>query len=173
MVRVGYRLRQAWHHLYVAPQTINPQIIRNTLPERVIPLFYQMSTGDQAHACSVLAVLLRTNTLSPELAQAALLHDVGKTGAKLSLSYRTIIVILRSLAPGILSQLGQVDAPCWRKPFYVQLHHASIGARLCETVGCAPRVVQLVLNHDLPTDLRADMIQDVELAELWAADSIC
>jgi hypothetical protein len=172
-VRVAYRFKQAWHHLFPSPYACDLQIVKDVLPEPAVALFHRMSQGDQAHACSVLAVLRRSGPISTDLAQAALLHDVGKVEARLSLAYRTIIVILRSIAPSILHQLGQKDNPPWHRPFYIQLHHAAIGAGLCEAIGCAPRVVQLVMNHDLPRDEAAAMIRDVELAGLRAADNTC
>ena len=173
MTRVAYRLKQAWHHLYIGPNSIDLQVVKEVLPEAAIPLFSRMSKGDQVHACRVLATLRRSGPISPELSQAALLHDVGKAGAGLSLPYRTIIVILRWLAPDALDKLSQVASPAWRRPFYIQRQHAAVGARLCESAGCSPRVVQLVWHHDLPASQGVAMMQDVELAALCAADNTC
>ena len=173
MARVVYRLKQAWHHLFIAPRAIDLQMVAEVLPEAAVTLFCRMTRGDQAHACCVLAKLRRSGPISADLAQAALLHDVGKAGARLSLLYRTMIVILRGLAPGALRKLGQVGNPAWRKPFYIQRQHAAIGAYLCESAGCSPWVVQLVMNHDLSTSEGAAMMRDVELAALCAADNIC
>lgn len=173
MARVAYRLKQVWHHLYIAPRAIDLQMVKEALPEAAIPLFCRMPRGDQAHACCVLVALRRSGPISADLAQAALLHDVGKAGARLSLPYRTIIVILRWLAPGALRKLGLVGNPAWRRPFFIQRQHAAIGAHLCESAGCSPRVVQLVRYHDLSTSRGTDMMQDEELLALCAADNIC
>ncbi|MHB1354777.1 MAG: hypothetical protein ACYCZF_02240 [Anaerolineae bacterium] len=173
MPRVAYRFRQAWRQLWIAPCAIDVQLVADVLPKAALLLFGRMSRGDQAHACCVLATLRRSQHVSTDLAQAALLHDVGKVGARLSLPYRTLIVMLRWLAPGVLCKLGEVATPSWRRPLYIQRQHAAIGARMCASVGCSPRVVHLVANHDLSTRRGTAMIMDVELAALYAADDTC
>jgi putative nucleotidyltransferase with HDIG domain len=173
MARLTYRLKQAWRHLRIAPHAIDRPMVAEVLPAAALGLFNRMSQGDQAHACCVLAALRRAGPVSSDLAQAALLHDVGKAGAGLSLAYRTLIVILRRLALAALHKLGEVGSPTWRRPFYLQRHHATIGARMCESVGCSPRVVQLVAAHDLSSGQGAAMITDVELAALCTADDSC
>lgn len=173
MTRVAYRLKQGWQHLCISHDAIDLEVVKGVLPGAAILLFGRMSRGDQAHACCVLATLRQSGPISPDLAQAALLHDVGKAGAGLSLPYRTIIVILRWLAPDALDKLSQVASPAWRRPFYIQRQHAAVGARLCESAGCSPRVVQLVWHHDLPASQGVAMMQDVELAALCAADNTC
>ena len=84
------------------------------------------------------------------LAQAALLHDVGKAGAGLTLVHRSLAVILERLAPGLLRRLARPAAGGWRYPFYAHLYHAEIGARRAEAAGCDPLVVALIRHHDGP-----------------------
>jgi hypothetical protein len=173
MPRVTYRLKQGWRHLWITPDAIDLQIVAEVLPKTAFPLFKRLSRGDQAHACCVLAELRRSGTCSNDLAQAALLHDVGKARAGLSLPYRTLIVILRWLAPDTLHRLSESETQAWRRPLYIQREHAAIGARLCAAACCSPRVVQLVASHDLPSGQGVVMIEDVELAALCAADNAC
>lgn len=173
MARVAYRLKQAWRQLWIAPHAIDMQLVADVLPDAALALYKRMSRSDQAHTCCVLAALRRSQHVSTDLAQAALLHDVGKAGARLSLPFRTMVVILRWLSPGTLRKLGEFETPAWRRPFYIQRHHAAIGAGLCAAAGCSPRVVQLVMSHDLSTGQGVAMIEDVELAALHAADNTC
>ena len=86
------------------------------------------------------------------LIEAALLHDVGKAQAKITVWHRTLIVLLGALRPGWLAPLTRPPTPgqarSWRYPFYVARRHAALGADLCAEAGCAPETVTLVRLHE-------------------------
>lgn len=134
-------------------------------------LFGALSPGDQEHAICVLRRVQRLPTASPALAKAALLHDVGKLGAGLTLGWRTLIVVFRGL--GILERAVSQNPNFWRHPFYMHFHHAERGAQMCADAGCAPEVVSLVRWHDANPESVSDQTMRSDLAILQAADDAC
>ncbi|MHB0856627.1 MAG: HD domain-containing protein [Anaerolineae bacterium] len=147
---------------------------RQVLPDRALLLFSRMSLGDQRHALCVLAGLDRLGPVAPVLAQAALLHDVGKSVAGLTLWHRTVIVLLGWAHEPLLARLASPDPSSWRYPYHVHLRHAELGAQLCAQVGCPPEVVALVRHH---SEARLPEICGSEMAEWHAAlvraDDLC
>jgi hypothetical protein len=166
-----YRVRQ---FVQAAGAQIRPEDaeeIRRYLPPAGVELYQAMPRYDQQHALSVLRTLQGRGYSDPDLLAAALLHDVGKTvqqtGA-LQLWHRVAVVLMRALRPGLLEQIG-VDRPgSWRQPFYVQQHHAAIGAELARAAGCSARTVELILHHED----RSGHQRDPLLAVLRAADEV-
>lgn len=141
------------------------------LSPRAWDLFVRLSPGDQAHALCVLRRLMAMGEVSPWLAEAALLHDVGKTCAHLTLAHRTARVLLKR-APGFSRWAGAGDEG-WRRSFYVQEHHARLGAAMCEAAGCDPRTVALVRWHEAPPDALPEPDLREALVRLQAADDAC
>jgi hypothetical protein len=78
------------------------------------------------------------------------------------------VVLMRALSPGLLERIGEDRPGSWRRPFFVQQHHAAIGAELARQAGCSTRTVELISRHEeLP-----DQAQDPLLAALQAADGL-
>src|SRR5712692_10416118 len=101
MRRARYRLGQFFSHLW--PRPLGPDDMAEVERElgreaRLAGLFRRMTSGEQAHS---LRVMRRVATgggayaACNELRQAALLHDVGKSVAPLTLADRTIVVLAR------------------------------------------------------------------------------
>ena len=146
---------------------------RQLLPEVALALFRSMSVADQQHSLRVLLTLRKAGTWPGEVEQAALLHDVGKSQARLTLFHRVAGVLLETLASRWLARLAVTEAAPWRYPFYVYVHHAEIGAALCAQAGCSPVTMALVRAHQghdlaaLPPELHA------ALSALRQADEHC
>lgn len=149
-MRWRYRVGQFTRRLRARPTGEDLRVARETLPSRAFALFAAMPAGDQLHGLAVLRLLRGEGHGDGALAQAALLHDVGKAGAGLTLVHRSLAVILERLAPGLLRRLARPAAGGWRYPFYAHLYHAEIGARRAEAAGCDPLVVALIRHHDGP-----------------------
>jgi hypothetical protein len=169
-----YRVWQFGMRLAAYCRPIDHQPARDVLSEAAYHLYAGMSPGDQVHALRVLATVQTMGICSPALEQAALLHDVGKVGAGLTLGLRILTVLVRDLDSDLWARLVQAKPGSWRYPFYVHEHHAELGARHCEQAGCSQRTVALVRYHDLesPTTQDDPELRD-ELLALQRADNLC
>ncbi len=143
----AYRARQFWARMRAASRAIDDRAARRVLPRDALALYVRMSPGDRQHALQVLERLRAEGSWPNSVEQAALLHDVGKVGARLTLAHRTLVVLLQALPPASLARLAGDGTPAWRHPFFVQLHHAELGATLCAQAGCPPETVSLVRAH--------------------------
>ena len=150
MVRVVYRVSQAWHLLTARVQPEEQAFLDVLLPPAARALFVTMSVGDQRHCLNVCYALKEQGCQDRELLVAALLHDVGKGGGRVRFWMRPVIVLMRVLAPGLLRWLADSPRPFWRRPFYAAWHHADIGADLAAAAGLSERVVLLIRTHHDP-----------------------
>lgn len=169
MYRVQQFLRAA--ETWIQPAEIDILLLEQYLPPGAVGLFTAMPRYDQRHALSVLHLLRQQGYSEPDLMAAALLHDVGKTVSskgRLRLWHRVANVLLRSIRPGLLEQLGRDEVDSWRRPFFVQENHAAIGAELAGQAGCSSLTVELIRYHE---DEAAAWGRPL-LAALQAADAV-
>lgn len=151
------------------PEEIEETLLSRYLSPRGVDLFRTMPRYDQQHALSVYQTLEQQGHEEPDLLAAAWLHDVGKTAPRsggVRLWHRVAVVLMRAFWPGLLEQVGQDRPESWRQPFYVQQHHAAIGAELALQAGCSLTTVDLIRRHEDPPG-QAD---DALLVALRAAD---
>ncbi len=167
-----YRVRQFLRALTARISEEELQQVAHILTPSSLTLFRSMATQDQRHGLDVYTSLQRAGHTHPDLLTAALLHDVGKSMARLPAWQRAIIVLLDSFAPGLLARLSQGKTDGWRRPFVVHARHPEIGARRTQEVGCTPLTVALIRRHEetgsgCPGDVHVDA--QVREAELLAA----
>jgi hypothetical protein len=124
----------------------------------------------QRHSLDVLYGLQERGEVAPELLAAALLHDVAKA-AGVRVWHRVLSVLLRALHPGWLERLASSQPGTWRYPFWLQLHHARLGAEQAEAAGCAPATVQLIRYHQQSSGVALDPSVDRWLDALQAVDA--
>jgi hypothetical protein len=141
-------------------------------------LFNRMPAADQRHAVAVWRTLRAAGHDHPALMQAALLHDVAKSGAGITIFHRVIVVLLEAFRPAWLEWLAR-DAGgsfphkspnLWRRPFARYLEHPVIGADWAEAAGCHPLAVSLIRRHQLPVSPSSGTLEDRLLVLLQAAD---
>jgi hypothetical protein len=166
-MRWKYRLRQFLSHLQVPEDALDYGVARELLPAEAYALFRAMSVGDQRHAVCVLNALCEDEP-SLALKRAALLHDVGKSCGDLKLWHRVLGVTVGAMDDGLLSRLASSD-----NGLYVQVHHAELGALLCQRVGLSPFAVDLVRYHESPAEEIADPALCGALVALKKADDAC
>jgi len=154
---------------WLRPGEGDREFVARHLPPAAIRLFQGMSRYDQQHALNVCRALEQRGHTERDLFAAALLHDVGKSvaqGTRMRLWHRVAAVLIQLVSPGLLGRLAKDEQGSWRRPFYVQLHHAAIGAEAARLAGCSATTVSLILRHE---DV-ADQTHDPLLAALQAAD---
>jgi putative nucleotidyltransferase with HDIG domain len=165
-----YRVRQ---FVWAAGAWVRPEDLAQAqryLSPASLGLFRAMPRYDRRHGLDVLQACLEDGHIETDLLAAALLHDVGKTvhpSGRLRLWHRVAAVLLRTLGPGLLAEIGRDRSGSWRQPFFVQQHHAALGAELARQAGCSERTVELILRHEDPPGRTEDPL----LAALQAADS--
>ncbi len=173
-----YRARQFVRAASAWTRPQDAEQVRRYLSPAAADLFQGMPHYDRRHALDVLRTLQKRGYTNRDLLAAALLHDVGKTGhqaGRLRLWHRVGVVLMRAFWPGLLERLGQErptgsgkSGRAWRQPFFVQLHHAALGAELALKAGCSPQTAELIRRHE---DL-AHAADNPLLAALQAADSV-
>jgi hypothetical protein len=131
---------------------------------QAVALFGRMPRDAQAHSLRVLKTMHgegivpdpRQLSILPDLAVAALLHDVGKiaadeAGAYLGLWLRGPIVLLEALRPlWLVRWAAPQPGPTIRYALYVQQEHPQIGAELARTAGCSRLTCWLIAQHQNP-----------------------
>ncbi|MEZ4735749.1 MAG: hypothetical protein R3E79_52330 [Caldilineaceae bacterium] len=123
------------------------------LPVLAADRFQQLPRDAQRHSLNVLQTLQRQGPLSPDLAAAALLHDVGKlaadeAGLRINLWVRGPLVLLEHVAPQLLARWASPDVGHgWRYLLYVHQMHPLIGAQWATAWGCTPLTCWLIEHH--------------------------
>ncbi len=141
------------------------------LPLEAQGLFRRMGIPDQRHALNVMRSLRHDGCTEPDLMAAALLHDVGKSAARIYSWHRAIIVLSKHLAPRLLERLIGGEPRGWRRPFVIHDQHAGIGAEWAAQAGCSALTVSLIRRHQEPLS-RAPLDQEEQLlVSLQRADS--
>ena len=173
MRRARYRLSQFVTYLW--PRPLGPAElaeVERVLGQPLAALFRRQTAGEQAHSWRVMQIVAQgagPYAAQPELLQAALLHDVGKSRAPLSLVDRTVVVLAGWLAPKAAERWAEGQRSGWRRPFVTARCHAEWGAKLCAAAGAPPLTVSLVRRHQTPVTRPASP-EDEMLVLLQAAD---
>jgi putative nucleotidyltransferase with HDIG domain len=134
--------------------------IRRVLPPPLEALFLRQTAGEQAHALRVMRTAAASGIQTGRLAllQAALLHDVGKTRAPLSLPERVAVVLAGRYWPGLMERSN------WR-PFVTARSHPEWGAEMCAEAGAPPLTVKLVRLHQLPAAPDDKLLAVLQMAD--------
>jgi len=131
---------------------VSAPAVGRLLPPEGVALFNGMPRYDRRHALSVIHTLQQQGHDDPDLLAAALLHDVGKTGSaagRLRLWHRVLMVLAGALAPELIDRLGRESGRPLRRAFFVQEHHAELGADLALKAGCSQATVELIRRHEM------------------------
>jgi putative nucleotidyltransferase with HDIG domain len=125
-------VRRFFGFLTARPLTpIEQAFVRDSLTAELRRLFYEQRVEDQRHAIDV-ASLVESD---PDLIEAALLHDIGKTRAHLG-------AIERSLATIWIA----TSLPIWGD-WLLYREHGPIGAELLEAHGAGDLAVSFARYH--------------------------
>ncbi len=142
------RLLQGLHALFAFAQPISLDLAARYLSPEQLRLFGQMRRGEQLHSLRVLRDVLAAGDTPPDLAVAALLHDVGKTRYPLALWQKTLPVLVRPLFPGLFNRFSAGDPRrWWLRPFVVYVHHPAWSAELLTAADASPATIWLAAHH--------------------------
>jgi hypothetical protein len=148
MVRATrYRVGQFVGALAAAAAPPDITSARGLLPPVLYDLFARMPPADQRHGLAVLAALQAAGETDPTLLQAALLHDVGKAEAGITVWHRVARVLLARRVPSLWHTVTERSTG-WRGPFWVVAHHPERGAAWVETAGGDPDLVAIIRYHE-------------------------
>lgn len=167
-----YRLRQFWQNVTARPLTAVAQSeVSAQLTPAEMTLFQHFSNSDQWHSYRVMKTLQAANHIHPDLLTAALLHDVGKTRAPLSVWERSWVVLGQVIWPKKTAVWGQ-DAPLgWKRPFVVKAQHPAWGADMAAAAGSSELAIGLIRRHQDTVPETAVSEMDHLLRQLQWADN--
>ncbi|MCA9893353.1 MAG: hypothetical protein KC615_10235, partial [Anaerolineae bacterium] len=94
MAAITYRIKQGLRALFAFSTGVDYDLVRKYLSTPEYELFQTMAHAEQLHSVHVLrSVLAQSPETTPELATAALLHDVGKARYHLAVWQKTVSVL--------------------------------------------------------------------------------
>lgn len=176
-LRIFHRLRQFLCGITAHVSADEMLVAAQVLPRAALVRFCHMPLDAQRHSLNVLYLLQSVQEIDPDLAAAALLHDVGKTateqtGHQFSPWLRGSLVLLDALLPKLVQQLAEDDpAQKWRYLLHVHLAHPAIGAQWAAEAECSDLTCWLIEHHQDTLDHAPQSHHEELLALLQWADS--
>jgi HD domain-containing protein len=142
-----HRVGQFWRHASARIRPEESLKAERILGPALMPLFLELPVNDQRHGLDVLETVTRMER-DPTglLEQAALLHDVGKGGARFSIIDRSLSVLLRSLSGRLLEAMFVVR-PGFGRRYRIYADHARIGAERLRAAGAADLAAVVAEHH--------------------------
>ena len=132
-------------HLAATPLTpVEAEQVSLTLSESLADLFFTMTVADQRHAFDV---YVRTGS-DPQLAETALMHDIGKVAAPIGPISRSLVTVLSACHVPVEGS--------WA----IYRDHGPIGAEMLAATGASEFTVTFTRTHPGPAPEGLD-------AELW------
>jgi hypothetical protein len=143
-----YRLRQGLRALFAFAFAVDESLAAHHLSPALLASFRAMRRSERQHSLRVLRALLRAGEVSPALAIAALLHDVGKSCYPMALWQRSLPVLVRAIAPTLFARLSQSDPQNpWVRGFVVYMHHPRWSAEIIIRCGGGDDAAWLAEHH--------------------------
>ncbi len=151
--RIYHRVRQFANGAlaYVHPDEM--LIAAHLLPKPALARFCHLPLDAQRHSFNVLYSLQDAAWIDPDLAAAALLHDVGKMACDdgnlhYSVWARVLLVLLDVVCPHKVNHLSSPDPRSgWRYLLHVHRAHPEIGAAWAKNDECSELTCWLIAHH--------------------------
>ncbi len=149
-----YRLRQGLRAFFAFARPVDETLAGRFLSPQQFAVFKRLRRGEQLHSLNVLCALLTQNAVTPpDLAVAALMHDVGKIRSPVLLWQQSIVVLIRSFTPSAFERLSHGDPRRWlNHPFVVYVEHPAWSAEILAQTGASEAAIWLVAHHADPAD---------------------
>ena len=147
-----HRFRQGIRALAAPYRQVDVELAARYLSESELALFCRLQRSEQQHSLNVLrTVLAQSSTTPPELAAAALLHDVGKIRYPLRVWQKSLVVLVRALIPPLYRRMIASDERnFWARPFFMGEYHPQWSAELLREAGSAEATIWLAAHHGDP-----------------------
>jgi hypothetical protein len=140
------RLKQGVRALAAFARPVPIERAAALLTPRELDVFRRMARSEQLHSLAVLDSARADD--SPVLAQAALLHDAGKSLYPLALWQRSLPVLVGAISPSWVTRLSRRDPRTWwSRGFVVYARHPEWSAQLAASAGAPDEVIWLVRHH--------------------------
>ena len=170
MARAFYRVGQGLRALFTHLSPVDDAPAERLLSPALYALYRRMRRSERQHSLRVLRDLRAVGHSDPDLLAAALLHDVGKSRAPFGVPAKTLVVLVRAVAPQAYRRWGSGPACGWRRPFAVSVQHPAWGAEMVAAAGGSPRTVELIARHQDTLDAPPQTEMDHLLLALQAVD---
>ncbi len=167
---VETRLRQGFRALTAWSRPVDAALAASALTPAQMTLFRRLRRGEQLHALNVLRAVRAAGEQSPDLAVAALLHDVGKTIGPFYFHERVLVVLVKKLLPARFERWSAGEPRGWTRPFAISRRHPEWSARMLAEAGASACAVDLCRRHADPIDPPRDETERL-LHVLQAADN--
>lgn len=142
-----HRVAQFWRHTSAWVSSAELARVRDLLGPLLSGYFLELPVNDQRHGLDVLETLFRTDPDAPlVLQQAALVHDMGKAGARVSVVERSVTVFLSAASPPLLQRLLRAR-PGFARRYEIYRDHARIGAERLYAAGAAELAAVVAEHH--------------------------
>lgn len=144
-----HRLRQGFKALLSFSKPVDFDLAADYLRPDQMALFQRMRRSEQLHSLNVLRALINQNdSIIPDLCVAALLHDVGKSRFPLTISEKSLAVIIRAILPGLYRHWSQGSPNVWwQRAFVVTEQHPAWSAEMVAATGASDRALWLIRHH--------------------------
>jgi len=129
------------------------------LNQREAAIFFTLPEFEQKHGVAVARKMLEEaagirSIDQKKLVRLGLLHDVGKSAARLTILDKGLLVSLRRFAAPVynyLAEQGRGDkAFRYFRKFFVHKHHGEVGAELLAKIGESRDIIEEIKRHDKP-----------------------
>ena len=150
-----HRLRQGLRALFASTRPVDDQLAGRFLSRDQFTAFRRLQRGEQLHSLNVLrAVLAQEEITPPDLALAALMHDVGKIRSPQRLWQKSITVLVRRFSPSLFVRLSRhTRSNVWySRPFVAYVDHPAWSAEILAQIGASEAAIWLVAHHADPAE---------------------
>jgi len=165
-----HRVRQFYHALAAPLIQMDLSPVRHILGVQLFRLFEQLPPVERSHSLRVLGMLQQEGYSDPDLLQAALLHDVGKSSIRLRLHERVLIVLLSPVMRKLTAGTDAGRKSRWQNMLRIARQHPRWGAEMVLQAGGSETLVWLIRNHQhqlthSPRNRKEEMLLALQAAD--------
>jgi len=135
------RIRQFLLCLFSSLSCQDLKYIDKKLDSNIKDIFLKLSKYEKKHSILVAQAVEKENKNDPDLAKAALLHDIGKNEYHINIIKKSILVVLDHLTKGSLKKITG------NKSINIFYNHGQIGYDILKDSGYNERILFIVKNH--------------------------